>query len=120
MRALRVANLVLLIALGLTSGLAKILLLPQEVEFFGGAGLGETAIVLFGATQVIAGILLVFEKTRTLGAIVLAATFCTSTVLIFVNGKIAFGLFSILPILMLGVVLKGSIQSLRAQRHIDA
>lgn len=108
MKILKKVNLVLLTLLSVTSGIAKIMQLPQEIQFFGDAGFGETPVILFGVAQLAGGVLLVFQKVRELGAIIVAVTFCISTVLIFKDGKIAFGFISILPILMLGIVIKGS------------
>jgi len=108
MKIFKTINLVLLILLGLSSGVSKIIQLPQEMEFFHGEmGFGASAIVLFGLVQLAAGILLVFGSTRTMGAAILALTFLISTVVIFMAGKIGFGVFSILPIVMAGFVIKG-------------
>ncbi len=105
MKIFRVIILVLLIGLGISSGLAKIMLIPEEMEFFKGVGFSETLLVLFGVTQLIGGILLLFKKLRKLGACILAITFGASTVFIFLSGNIAFGLFSILPILLTGIII---------------
>lgn len=107
MQRLRTVNLVLLIFLALASGISKIMQLPQEMEFFQGEmGFGANTIFLFGVAQLAAAALLVFEKTRLIGAELLVLTLCISTVIIFMAGKIGFGLFSILPIVMAGIVIK--------------
>ncbi len=110
MKIFKIIILVLLILLGISSGTAKIMLIPGEMEFFQGAGFSKTLIVLFGITQLIGGILLVFKKVRKQGAIIIAITFCISTVFIFLSGKIAFGFFSILPILLAGIIVKGNVK----------
>lgn len=108
MKILKRVVLVVLILLGITAGAAKIMQMPQEMEFFQDAGFSETQIILFSVAQLAAGILLVFQKMRMSGAIIMAVTLGISTVLIFVSGKIAFGFFSVLPILMAGIIIKDS------------
>lgn len=111
MSRLKTLNLVLLVILGLFSGMSKIMQVPQELEFFQGEmGFSTNAIILFGLAQLAAGVLLVFKKTRTTGADVLAVTLCISTVIVFMAGKIGFGLFSIVPIVMAGIVIKQGIR----------
>ena len=110
MNTLKIVNVVLLILLSVFSGISKIMQVPQEIDFFQGEmGFSVNTIILFGVAQLIAGTLLVFNNTRTTGAIILAATLCVSTIIIFVAGKIGFGLFSIVPIVMAGFVIKEGI-----------
>ena len=107
MNLLKTVNLVFLILLGLSSGISKIMQLQQDMEFFPGEmGFGVNTIILFGVAQLAAGTLLLFGTTRTIGAVILAATLCISTIIIFMAGKIVFGFFSILPIVMVGIVIK--------------
>lgn len=111
MKIFKTVNLALLILLGLSSGIMKIMQLPQEMEFFHGEmGYSVNAIIVFGLVQLAAGMLLVFRTTRTLGAAILAATLLASTAIIFMAGKIGFGLFSMLPIVMAGFVIKVTIR----------
>ncbi|MBL4619215.1 MAG: DoxX family protein [Marinicaulis sp.] len=105
MKKLLLANLVVLILLGLSAGAAKIMQAPQELKFFQDAGLSANLLIIFGVLQVAGGILLVFARTRKPGAVLLAATLGASAIMIFMNGMIAFGLFSLLPILMAGIVI---------------
>lgn len=97
-------NLILLTLLSVASGAAKVMRMPQEVAFFGNAGMDETGVVVFGVTQLLGGALLALRKTRLAGALVMAATFAISTVVILMAGDLAFALFSLLPIVLLGVV----------------
>lgn len=105
MRAFNKINLIVLTLLSITAGTAKIMQVPNEVEFFQGAGFSTNVVILFGVVQLAGGFLLVFHKTRTTGAILVAATLCLSTVMIFMSGKTGFGLFSILPVLMAGILI---------------
>ena len=107
MKLLKTVNLILVILLGLSSGISKIMQIPQEMEFFQDEmGYSANTIILFGVTQLAAGILLVFGKTRTTGAIILETTFCISALIVFMAGKIGFGFFSILPVVMAGIVIR--------------
>ncbi|MBL4661056.1 MAG: hypothetical protein JKY19_11930 [Alcanivoracaceae bacterium] len=104
---MKIANtiiLVLLTLLGISAGVAKLMQMPQEVEFLNNAGLNNTAIILFGVLQVVGGILLIFTKTRKIGALITAIAFAISTVIIFMAGNLAFGFISILPILLAAFV----------------
>lgn len=102
----KIVNLVLLIILGISSGIAKIMRIPQEMEFFHEEmGFSVTIIVALGIAQVAAAILMLVPRSRTAGAVVLVATLIFSTVVIFMSGNNNFGLFSMIPILMCGVVI---------------
>jgi len=105
MKIFKIIVLVLLIGLGMSSGIAKIMLIPGEMIFFKEVGFSKTLLIIFGSIQLISSSFLIFKKTRTIGAVILAITFCISTVLIFLTGTISFGLFSILPILMIGFII---------------
>jgi hypothetical protein len=116
MKILIKLNLVVLVLLSLSSGVTKILLMPQEVEFFGGGGFSSTWIVVYGAAQLVGGILLILAKTRLWGGAVMVFTFGVSTILIFLSGKIGFGLFSLLPVVMSIVAIIWSARDKSAQR----
>ena len=106
MKILMIVILVLLVLLALTSGVSKIMLLEQEVAFFGAAGFSNTALRIFGLAQITAGLLMIMSRYRIAAATVLALTLIASTVLILMDGKIAFGLVSIIPILLTGAVIR--------------
>lgn len=113
MKIFKTINLNLLAILSVVSGITKILQMPQELEFFGAAGFSNTQVVIFGAAQLLGGVLLYIPKTRIVGAAVMAVTFVMSTALIFMAGNIGFGLFSVLPIAMAGLVIWDSTKALR-------
>ena len=83
----------------------RIMQTPQEMEFLQGAGLSPGLIVVFGVVQILGGLLLVPRKTRMIGAVIAATVFAASTALIFMGGNLAFGLISILPIALAGIVI---------------
>ena len=106
MKTVKIIILVLLIALGISAGIAKVMLVPEELDFFTSVGLSETLLMVFGVIQILAGLLLILKKFRKLGAFILAFTFCVSTILIFINGQTAFAFFSILPVLLTLIILR--------------
>lgn len=79
--------------------------MPEEIELFRIAGFGEILLQFFGLLQVASALSMVFVRIRKPGAIILAVTFGISTVLIFLGGQVAFGIFSIVPILLIGIVI---------------
>jgi hypothetical protein len=98
--------LVILVALGVAAGAAKIMLMPDEIELFQVAGFGENLLFIFGLIQITSAILMLFVKPRRIGAAALAATFAISTVLIFLSGQVAFGIGSLIPILLIGIIIR--------------
>jgi len=108
MKIASVVILVVLIFLAISSGIVKIALLPQEVEFFGKYGFTNPMLIAYGTTQLIGGILLVFWKTRFIGAVTVATTFLISLVVLLVDGNIPVSIATIVAMALLGVVAKQS------------
>ena len=79
--------LAILTLLAISSGATKVMLMQQEVDFFGKYGFSSTAIIFFGALQLLGGVLLPFKKTRFMGAAVIALTFLISLVLLILDGN---------------------------------
>lgn len=102
MNRLKTGVLIVLVLLGTSAGVAKILKVPEELAFFQAVGLGELIVLLFGTVQLVGAILLIFRRTRLAGALVSAVTYLGSAIMIFVSGAIGFGTISLLPILMSG------------------
>jgi len=101
MKHAKTAVLVLLIALAIAAGAAKVMRMPQELEFFKNTlGLGANAVVLFGAAQLLAAVLMLFVKTRLPGALLLDITLVVSTAILFLAGDINKGLISIVPVVL--------------------
>ena len=100
MNVLKKVNLILLILLSLSTGVVKVMGFEADVKIFEGIGFSYLATVLFGVVQVAGGLLLVFEKTRKMGAIVMTVTFVIASAGVFVSGMIPFGAFSLLFIVM--------------------
>lgn len=100
MRILQKLNLILLVLLSLSTGLVKLFSMEAEMILFRKAGWGDWLIYLFGAVQLIGGMLLVSGRTRKSGAIIMFSTFVVATVVLFINNMVSFGCFSVLFILM--------------------
>lgn len=104
------ALLAVLTFLALASGLTKILLLQQDVEFFGRYGLSNLRLVAFGAVQLIGGVLLPFRKTRFTGAAIVASTFLMSLVILLMDGNIPVSMVTAIATLLLVLLMKLSWQ----------
>jgi hypothetical protein len=116
MKIVTILLVALIALLSIAAGAAKVMQTPQEMEFLRGLGLSSPLIVVFGLIQIAGGILLVPPKTRMSGAVLATAALVVSTILIFVSGNIAFGLFSLLPIAMAG----GIIYQFAGIKHIKS
>jgi hypothetical protein len=105
MNRLKTLIWILLALLGVAAGVAKMLQAPQEMAFFHDQlGFNAEAIMAFGLLQLVAGIMLVFTKTRLVGAALLGVTLLLSSIVIFMAGQIGFGVVSLLPVLMADLV----------------
>lgn len=100
--------LILLIFLAIASGLAKITLMQQDVDFFGKYGFSKPLLIIFGATQLLGGVLLPFRKTRFFGAAIVATTFVVSLALLIAEGNIPVSIITLVATLLLGMVMKQS------------
>lgn len=100
--------LVILMFLAIASGLSKIALTQQEVDFFGKYGFSNPILIAFGAVQLIGGGLLALKKTRFFGAAIVAITFLISLALLLMEGNIPVSIVTLLATLMLGIVMKQS------------
>lgn len=105
MKIVNILIIAIVALLSIAAGLAKVMQTQQEMEFLQGVGLSSVVIVAFGLVQILGGVLLVPRKTRMLGAILATSALVVSTVLIFIGGNLSFGLVSILPIALAGVII---------------
>lgn len=103
--------LTVLTFLAVSSGITKIVLMQQDVDFFGQYGFSNPMLIAFGATQLIGGILLPFKKTRFTGAAIVASTFLVSLAILLVDGNIPMSIVTTVATLLLCVVMKLSWQS---------
>ena len=108
MKAVSTLILVILTLLAVSSGITKILLMQQDVDFFGKYGFSDPILIGFGLVQLLGGLLLVFTKTRFAGAAIVAVTFLVSLVLLLIEGNIPVSIITLVATLLLGVVMKQS------------
>jgi hypothetical protein len=92
-----------------SSGIAKLMLIEQDVEFFGRYGLSNPMLIAFGFAQLLGGLLMIFAKTRFAGAAIVLVTFLVSLALLLVDGNIPVGVVTGFAILLLAVVMKQSL-----------
>lgn len=97
---LRAALIAILSVMGIAAGASKMMEMPQEVAFFQQAGLSNFQLFLFGAVQVIGGVLVYFRSSRRAGAVMLLLTLAASAWFLFQQGKTSFALVSCLPVLI--------------------
>ena len=110
MKAVYMIILAILIFLAVSSGVTKILLMQQDVDFFGKYGFSEPILIAFGLVQLLGGLLLVFTKTRFVGAAIVAVTFLVSLAMLLMEGNIPVSIITVVATLLLGVVMKQSWQ----------
>jgi len=101
-------NLILavLVFLAISSGVTKIMLMQQDVEFFGKYGFTNSILVTYGVIQLIGGILLISPKTRIFGAILVAITFLISLVVLVMAGNIPVAIITLVCVALLGLIIK--------------
>jgi len=98
MKTAQTVLLVFIVLLCLAAGLAKVMQVPNEVEFFQSLGLNSNMLIAFGALQIFAGVELAIPKTRKYGIAFAAFLFLASAVMLFISGNIPFGFVSLIPV----------------------
>lgn len=106
MKVVSVIILGILIFLAVSSGITKVLLLPQDVEFFGKYGFSNPILIVFGLTQILGGVLMALKKTRFAGAGIVALTFLVSLVVLIMDGNIPVSIVTIVATVLLGAIMK--------------
>lgn len=100
--------LVVLILLAVSSGITKVALMQQDVDFFGKYGFSNPILIAYGLVQFIGGVLMVFKKTRFVGATIVAITFLISLAVLLMEGNLPVSVATIVATLLLGVTMKQS------------
>jgi len=108
MKYFMIAIVAILTFLAVSSGVTKVILMQQDVDFFGKYGFSNTILMLYGAVQLIGGILLPFRRTRFIGAAVVALTFIVSLVVLVLDGNIPVSIITIVATLLAGFVMMRS------------
>lgn len=103
--------LTLLTLLAVSSGATKVMLMEQEVEFFGGHGFSNPVLIAYGLLQLIGGALLPFRKTRFVGATIVAITFAVSLVFLVMDGNLPLSIVTAVAMTLLVFVMAHSRRS---------
>ena len=90
--------------LSVAAGIPKVLQMPQELGFLSSLGLAGPAVSVLGIVQLAGGALLVLDRYRVMGAFLAGLVFLVSSVALMAGGNVPFGLFSLLPIVVLALV----------------
>ncbi|WP_323763012.1 hypothetical protein [Maricaulis sp.] len=98
MTYVRIGLLVIVGALSLAAGAAKLMQVDQEVSFFLAAGLQPVWLLPLGALQVIGPALTLLGRTRRIGAGLTGLGFLVSTLVILANGNPGFAAISLIPV----------------------
>ncbi len=97
--------LVVLIFLAVSSGITKVALMQQDVDFFGKYGFSNPILVVYGLVQLIGGVLMMLKRTRLVGAAVVAITFLISLVILLMEGNIPVSAATVVATLLLGAII---------------
>ena len=118
MKQVKTIIVVLLVLLGAAAGVAKMMQVPQELQFFAGLGLNNFVVIAFGVVQFAGALLLAVPRTRLVGAIISDLAFTLSAVMIFLSGSIGFGLVALVPAILAGLIVFDEIRpKLQAQQQ---
>ena len=104
MKIMNIVLVVVITLLSIAAGIAKVMAVPEEVQFLQSFGFSLSLITVYGACQILAGCLLILPKTRLVGSIITMVAFALSTTLIFLSGNFVFGLVSVVPIVLTAVI----------------
>jgi len=104
MQKLKYAIIILITLLSLAAGGAKVMQMPQELEFLSAIGLTPTTVLILGVIQVLGGVLISIPRTRLIGAVIAGLAFLVSVVALLMHGNVGMGLFSLLPVVATGFI----------------
>ncbi len=100
MKIVKIILIAVIALISVAAGLAKVMKVPAEMAFLTGQGLSEMMILIFGALQVLGGLLTAAAQTRLCGAVLVFLGFLLSAVLIFNSGNVMFALVSLVPVVI--------------------
>ncbi|MEM7081438.1 MAG: hypothetical protein AAF465_01705 [Pseudomonadota bacterium] len=97
--------------MAIAAGAAKVLKMPQEIAFFHDTiGMSVNAVVALGAAQLLAGLLLLFAKTRLPGALIMDLTLLLSAVVLFMAGKLVMAVVTLAVAMIAGLLVVDEIR----------
>jgi len=105
MKYFMLALVAVLTFLAVTSGVTKIMLMPQDVEFFGKYGFSNPILMIYGAIQLIGGILIPIKKTRFIGTAIVVLTFLVSLAVLILDGNVPVSIITVIATLLAGFVM---------------
>ena len=108
--------LVILVLLAGLSGVSKVMLMPQDVEFFSQYGFTNSVLIIFGVVQLLGGLLLIFSKTRIIGAIIVLLTFLISAVVLLMSGKIMVAFITLVFVGLAGLIINQTLNAKAAEQ----
>ena len=108
MKIVSTTILVALILLAMLSGITKVALMQQDVDFFGRYGFSNPLLIAYGLVQLIGAVLMVFRRTRFIGAAIVAITFLVSLAALMIDRNFPASIATIVATLLLGVPMKQS------------
>ena len=108
MKYLFYSILAVLVFLAVSSGITKIMLMQQDVDFFGQYGFTNPILIGFGIIQLVGGVMLVPPRTRVNGASMVAVTFLISAMVLFMAGAVPIALVTLFCTGLLGYVIQQS------------
>lgn len=106
MKYLFYAILTIVVLLSFAAGGAKVIAMPQEIEFFETAGIAAQWLLPLGILQIMGGLFALYHRTRRSGLALIALGFLLSTFVIFMTGDVFFGSFSLLPVALCALVFR--------------
>ncbi len=83
----------------------KLMQQQADIDLFKAIGFTDSMVIIFGAVQLIGGLLLIPSKTRQLGAYIVMITFVIASIAVFANQLIVFGIVSLVFIVMAYLVI---------------
>lgn len=93
-------NWILTVVLSIATALFKLTQQDADIALFEKIGFNETATTILGGVQLIGGVMLILSKTRTWGAYLMIPTFIVASIAVFANDMMAFGVVSLVFIVM--------------------
>jgi len=119
MKIINIILIALISLLSIAAGLAKIMQVPQEMEFLTLFEFTPSIILMFGVVQVLGGVLIAIPKLRLAGAILIIIVFLLSATLVFLTGNLSFGLISILPVAATGWIIYQNLNSAQNNEALE-
>ncbi|MEC4727106.1 DoxX family protein [Shewanella sp. D64] len=100
----------IIVLLSISAGSAKVMQIPQEMEFLQSFGLNQATIISFGVFQILAGVLLIPPRTRLYGALLAFVALVISTSLLLIDGNMSLGFISIITVILTSIIINQTLK----------